>query len=305
MSANEKPKTASTTPENITCEECRDCLLKLVKTASEMAAPHDPKLSTQAEVVGLKLLTSQWDVKTPSPVLANIAFREIKKITANNDPYAEFKSTEIETARNAFQRLSMNIENNLDSGLRMAALGNSLDFFKSAQDVMNTLQNMQAGEFSFYHDDTELLIEHLENHPELVLYLADNSGEIFFDQPLFNYLKTKAEKLILIVKGGPALNDLTRRELKKTGLEKTFNHVADTGTDGVGIDWPHASPDFLSLVNNADLIISKGMANFETLYDSTLAAPIFFIFKAKCNPVRNWLNAPLNSYWALWKNGVS
>ena len=35
----------------------------------------------------------------------------------------------------------------------------------------------------------------------------------------------------------------------------------------------------MDLLASADLVISKGMANFETLYSRDVAAPVFFLFK--------------------------
>jgi Uncharacterized conserved protein len=42
-----------------------------------------------------------------------------------------------------------------------------------------------------------------------------------------------------------------------------FGETMDTGTDGAGIDWRHVSPAFWDLVEKADLMVAKGMANFE------------------------------------------
>jgi damage-control phosphatase, subfamily I len=81
--------------------------------------------------------------------------------------------------------------------------------------------------------------------------------------------------------------------------------VADTGTDGAGIDWDNVSDEFLELVASADLIISKGMANFETLYPQSISVPSFYLFKVKCEPIQNFIQAPVGSFMALWKAGNS
>jgi uncharacterized protein with ATP-grasp and redox domains len=110
---------------------------------------------------------------------------------------------------------------------------------------------------------------------------------------------------VLVVKGGPSLNDLTRAELKLTGLEERFNEIADTGTDGAGIDWDYVSPQFLDLVEASDLILSKGMANFETLYPRSLTSPNFYLFRIKCHAIRDYLKAPDDSFCAIWQDGSS
>ena len=98
---------------------------------------------------------------------------------------------------------------------------------------------------------------------------------------------------------------MTRQELKKEDLEGYFDEIGDTGTDGVGIEWGRTSEGFRDLVTSADLIISKGMANFETVYPKSLPIPSFFLFKVKCKNFQNFLEAPYRSYWALWKDGTA
>ena len=127
--------------------------------------------------------------------------------------------------------------------------------------------------------------------------------EIYFDIPLYDYLKQYCRRIYLAVKGGPSLNDLTRAELQSADLANKFDPVVDTGTDGAGIDWDNVSNEFIDIMASADLIISKGMANFETLYPKSIATPSFYIFKVKCEPIQNYIQAPANNFLALWKDG--
>jgi uncharacterized protein with ATP-grasp and redox domains len=46
--------------------------------------------------------------------------------------------------------------------------------------------------------------------------------------------------------------------------------------------------------------MAKGMANFETIPVGPLTAPVFFLFRVKCEPIRQHLDAPAESFWALW-----
>ena len=89
-----------------------------------------------------------------------------------------------------------------------------------------------GGKFTFYQDDSKKLDQFLSESPKTIVYLSDNSGEIFFDLPLFRRLKKTSKKITLAVKGGPALNDLTREDLARAGLTNEFPELADTGVDG-------------------------------------------------------------------------
>jgi uncharacterized protein with ATP-grasp and redox domains len=49
------------------------------------------------------------------------------------------------------------------------------------------------------------------------------------------------------------------------------------------------------------VILAKGMANFETMYQHPLPAPALFLFKAKCQPLQEHLRTPPDAFWALWQ----
>ena len=99
--------------------------------------------------------------------------------------------------------------------------------------------------------------------PGMVLYLTDNAGEVFFDLPLFQYIEGLARRTVLVVKGGPGLNDLDQCvDLESAAIKGMFGETMDTGTDGAGIDWRHVSPEFTALVEGADLILAKGHGQF-------------------------------------------
>jgi hypothetical protein len=136
------------------------------------------------------------------------------------------------------------------------------------------------------------------------VYLADNAGEIYFDLPLYEYIRERAGRTVLVVKGGPSMDDLTRAELKSAKLEEKFDEVVDTGTDGVGIDWNRVSREFLELFEAADLVLVKGMANFENVYPRDPSPPVFLLLKLKCQPFQGYLKAPPGSYLALWRDGI-
>ena len=284
--------------------QCIDCLLSLTKSATLMAAPDNTSLAEKTEAAARKILAEAEKNVTSSPQVANRILREIRRLSGVEDPFAEFKAREMDQARKIFSQLKTPIGDDLHSCVSLALLGNTLDFFINSEQVLADLPLQFLNEISYFQDDTDQLEAVLREKPAKVLYLTDNAGEIYFDLPLYEYIRDRSCKTILVVKGGPSLNDLTRTELKSAGLEKLFDTVMDTGTDGAGIDWENVSRDFLDLIASADLVISKGMANFETLYPRDVSAPVFFLFKVKCEPIQNYIQAPANSFMALWKKEI-
>jgi uncharacterized protein with ATP-grasp and redox domains len=283
---------------------CIDCLLSLAKSAALMVAPENIDLAEKTEKAARIILAEAEINPTSSPQVANRILREIRRISGVNDPFAEFKAREMDQARQIISQLKSQIGNDLRSRVSLALLGNNLDFFLEPEQVLADIPLQILKDFSFFRDDTDRLEAFLGRKPQTVVYLTDNAGEIYFDWPLYEYLRDRSRNTILVVKGGPALNDLTRDELQAAGLEEKFDAVMDTGTDGAGIDWDTVSTGFLDLIASADLIISKGMANFETLYSRNMASPVFFMFKVKCEPIQNYIQAPINSFMALWKKGI-
>ena len=284
--------------------QCLDCLYGLTDAAAGFAAGDDEALRQEATAAGRRILAENQDSGLTSPEAANLVIREIKRLTGAVDPYRNFKDQERVTAARAFDRARQLLGDSLPDRVALAALGNSLDFFMSPEESLAQVEQRAREGLAFQTDDIGRLGLALEAGPGLVLYLTDNTGEIYFDLPLYEYISARARRVVLVVKGGPALNDLTREELARSGLASRFSEVAETGSDGVGIEWELASPEFHDLVRGADLIISKGMANLETISPHPLPCPVFFIFQVKCGPMRDFLDAQPNSYWALWREGT-
>ena len=283
--------------------QCVDCLMSLAKDIVTLAVSENPGLVEKAAHITRNILEDTGDTTSSSPQIANRILREIKQITGIEDPYSDFKAQEMAQARKIFSRVKNYADQDLRSRASLAALGNSLDFFKNSELALAEIPNLFNNNFSFYLDHIDQLEIFLAKRPEKLLYLTDNAGEIYFDIPLYEYLKKHCGCIYLVVKGGPSLNDLTRVELQTANLEDRFDIVTDTGTEGAGIDWDNVSREFKDLFASADLIVSKGMANFETLYPRRISVPSFYLFKVKCEPIQNYIQAPVNSFLALWKEG--
>jgi len=55
-----------------------------------------------------------------------------------------------------------------------------------------------------------------------------------------------------------------------------------------------ASEEFLEAVHGADVIFSKGMANWETLTEVPAPCPILYLFRTKCEPVARSVGVPVD-----------
>ena len=95
------------------------------------------------------------------------------------------------------------------------------------------------------------------------------------------------------VRSAPVLNDATAAEALASGVGEVAR-VVSTGCDMPGVLLAESSDEFLDLVQNADIVISKGQGNYETLSDCP--RDVFFLLKAKCPVIARSLGVELNAY---------
>lgn len=119
--------------------------------------------------------------------------------------------------------------------------------------------------------------------------LLDNTGEVAYDVPLLARLAGEGRALWIGVKGGPVIDDLTEEEARRLGLS-AYGEIVSNGNRSVGTDLPACSGEFRERVAGSDLILSKGQANFETLFGHLRNA--FFLFRCKCPVVSRGLGRP-------------
>ena len=281
---------------------CAECLYRLAETAARLAFEEgaDPGVHC-VETAARAIVAQGIERGMASPVIANAMLAEISRISGSQDPYRDFKKEEMDRAEAVFSGLGSDVVGDLRSGVSMAVIGNTLDFFQNPEQVLNEVPRLLRDGVSFAWDDVDRMDAFLTEYPRRVLYLTDNAGEVYFDLPLYEILKGRTRQCTLVVKGGPALNDLTRKELRDRGLEDRFEDIMDTGTPGAGVDWDRVSNAFTARLEQADLIVAKGMANFETMYPHPLPAPAIFLFRVKCEPIQDLVGIPKGGFAALWK----
>ena len=179
------------------------------------------------------------------------------------------------------QRMVRQAEDPVFAGLQMAILGNYLDFSALRGNVsFEKLEAMlkEALQMELDPQTYENLKADLQNGKKL-LYLTDNAGEIGMDR-IFAEEIHKAYphlEITFCVRGGNTINDATREDAKIVGIPFP---VIDNGNLISGTELSMLSREAKEAMDSADVIISKGMANTETLYGS--GYPIYYAFLVKC-----------------------
>jgi uncharacterized protein with ATP-grasp and redox domains len=270
--------------------ECRPCLERLVELAVSLATSH-PERRALAREAALRIIAREFG---PGAIPARIANRyhlAIAEISGNSDPFAPRKALETAYLSRMYARLAPAYGDDLESLLKLAGAGNAVDFFRREAEVTGDL----LARVDLGVSDLPRFQNRLAGSPGLLLYLADNAGEQFFDRPLVSYLRRRDWEVLYVVKAGPIQNDLTREDLYASGLGEAMEPVVDSGARTVGLVLEEASPAFRKLFAQAHLIVAKGMGHFETL--SALADPrLFFLLQAKCTPVARVLGVPRRTF---------
>ena len=95
------------------------------------------------------------------------------------------------------------------------------------------------------------------------------------------------------------MNDALMVDAEQVGMTELANEVITTGTDAIGIRLDESPESFKTRFFSADLIIAKGMANWETLTETPAPCPILFLLRTKCEPVARSIKAPEHQNIAL------
>jgi damage-control phosphatase, subfamily I len=271
-------------------QECYPCLVKLIENSINMATDKKP-LKEKALTEAMYILDAEFSLEAVSIDVATRIHDRIKIETQNPDPYRRLKDGEIKLAGELFKQVRPLYQDGFGGLLRLAVLGNSMDFFRPLEQ-MDRAEIIREIEFTI--DDSSLLLEKVKKARN-ILYLADNSGEAYFDLPLLNFLKTYS-RVTYVVKGRPIQNDVTLVDLRLAGLEGEIGEIIDTGTATPGIIMSQASSGFLRKYGEADVILAKGMGYYESLTELTRDERVFYCFKAKCRPVADSVGVPVDSF---------
>ncbi|MHB8070030.1 MAG: damage-control phosphatase ARMT1 family protein [Desulfobaccales bacterium] len=266
--------------------ECYACLLRMADLTVNLAS-RDPEKRAQARERSRAIIRREFRPAAVPALIANRLHRAIREQTGNADPYSSRKQAETAYLRRMYTRIAPAYQENLDSLLRLAVVGNAIDYFRNEEEVTREILTPVA----WSQADLEPLRRRLEESRGTLLYLADNAGEQFFDLPLVAYVRSRGWQTLFVVKGGPVQNDLTRDDLSASGLGEALEPLIDTGARTVGLVLAETSAAFQKIYAEADLILAKGMGHFETM--SHFPDPrVFFLLQAKCPPVAQALGVP-------------
>ena len=262
--------------------QCIICLLdKYLKNIPDSI---DEKTKIQYMQKVLSII-SEADKSMSAPELTEKILTVQKELLGSITDYSAIKSY--------FNSLVMSIEGEIEkkinsstdkfkTALLYAMSGNFIDFgaMESVDEsrLFEILDNAENIEIS--KTEVENLRQEIMKAKNLV-YLTDNCGEIVPDKLFIKTIKDLNPQIQVdvIVRGQDVLNDCTIEDAKEIDMYSVAD-VISNGTAVAGTCLNRISIEAKNLIDTADIIISKGQGNFETLHHC--GKNIYYLFLCKC-----------------------
>ncbi len=261
---------------------CRKCLLDKYLAGYPESAPPE-RIAEYRRIVEDAVAN---DGGRTSPELVEYFTRESERLFGPGKDWTEIKSR--------YNRLMLTFEKTMESGIRSsrdplltavryAMIGNYIDFA-----AVDSVDEGKLGElledterFRVDSDVLSSLKSDLSRAGRLT-YVHDNCGEIVADKLLIKTAKTLSPGLEVfsVVRGEQVMNDATEEDAYEVGLDAAST-VIGSGNGVGGCVMERLSPEARRAMENADVVISKGQANYETLAGCGLN--VYYIFLCKCD----------------------
>ena len=262
--------------------QCERCLLQKNLSAAPADAPKEVQLAYMQRVLSL---LAQAPADAGAPVLVHALDALKREMFGISKSYEQVKAhfNRLMLAREeALQARVLSAQDPLQAAIQYAMIGNYIDF--------GAMENVDETALSALLDAPERFALVQETYAKLrgelaagrrLVYLTDNCGEIVMDKLLIRTLQACYPQLriTVIVRGAPVLNDATMKDAQQIGLTALCS-VIDNGNGIAGTHFPALGEAARAAIEAADIILSKGQANYETLRGCGLN--VFYIFLCKC-----------------------
>ena len=263
--------------------DCIPCFMQQALRTARVVTKDEKQIKELLDSIGAMI--QDFPLENTPPQMADIIYKEIRRIMGVNDPYEKIKAENIKEALSLypeFKEIVKKSHNPLLTAIRIAIAGNVIDLGMDKEfNIVNDVKKILKQDFAIL--DYKQFVEKLKN-AKSVLYLGDNAGESVFDKILIEEL---GKPVTYVVRDIPVINDVTMQDAIDSGLDEVATLVS-SGSTAPSTILDICNDEFLKLYENADIIISKGQGNYEGLSDNS--GPIFFLLKAKCPVIANDLN---------------
>jgi len=273
-------------------EACVGCIVnQSAKVADAIGAD---KNLTSLITSTIEVMSKEFSFSNNPPEIAADVYEKMAYLAHKEDLYQEVKELSTKKALSFVPFLEEELkksQNKLLTATKIAVAGNVIDLAAEVEfdleEELNKIFHTQ-----FLHDNLEEFAQKLSSSKS-VLLLGDNVGEHIFDYLFIETLQKLYPNITFtyMTRGTPIINDVTIKEAKEAGFDKLCNLV-DSGVNTPGFTYNRANKESQELFDSAELVISKGMGNYECLSPSH-REDICFLLKIKCGVVANSLDGEI------------
>lgn len=272
-----------------------DCVPCFLRQSLEAARAQTSDVRVHEQILRDVLrMTGELELDRPPPFLGQMIHRRLRELTGMADPYGAAKRRYNEMVAALLPELRSAVQQAPDpllAAARCSVAANTIDLALVATIAeAQVLSVLRRSIHEPLHGDWERF-RSLVADASSILYLADNAGEIAVDRLVIEELGP--DRVTLAVRGSPVINDATIEDAMEVGMQGVVE-VIDNGSDAPGTILSDCSESFRKRFEESDLIISKGVGNFETLSD--VDGKIAFLFKVKCPVVSREVGLPVGTH---------
>jgi uncharacterized protein with ATP-grasp and redox domains len=269
-------------------DECVTCIINQSQRVAD--AIDADKVLRKKLLDDVTCMSKNFSYELSPPEIAADVYAHMAEVAQRRDLYEQVKQKSTKKAYSFVPFLKKKLQassKKLLTATKIAVAGNVIDLAAAVSfDLADELEKIFHTPFA--HDDFKVLQERLPKVKKLLI-LGDNVGEHIFDAL---FVETLLEiyphlEIFYMVRGKPIINDVTIKEAKEAGFESLCTLV-DSGVDTPGFAYKRATKEAQDLFDGVDLVISKGMGNYECLSPSHRDG-ICFLLKVKCNVVADSL----------------
>ena len=279
--------------------DCIPCILNMsLNYLRKLPVSEEQVNRIYSDILSLRPLRGEmWNITSPQVI--EPIMKKIMTAVGSNDPFAAEKRKQNQKMLALYpklQKIVRSAEQPLRKAAHVAILGNAIDVMMKggAADIRKIIEAQLA------HPLQKNVFEMFEKKirdSDCILYVGDNAGEIVLDRLFIETIKEQHDTdITFVVRSMPTLNDATLKDAEQAGMTNLI-HVVENGIDGPvpGTLLDRCSRDVNEIFQKADLIISKGGGNFDTLDElpEKHKSKISYLLLSKCQPYATFFGVAL------------
>lgn len=268
--------------------ECYPCFFRQADLAARaFGAPEPVRLALAGRIA--RLLHGLPPGNVPATVASELQ-EAIRETLGTEDPFLDLKRRELARFRETSERALAFVSgapDPLSAAVGLAALANIMDS-GIIEEAQKEREIARIEETAAAFVVPPALRGHIGS-ARTVCVLLDNAGEAAFDVPLLAWLRDAGKSVSIVAKGGPVIDDLTYDEAVGIGLSQ-YGELLSNGNRAIGTELDRCTPEVRERLFAADLVLSKGQGNFETLAGKLPNG--WYLLRCKCPVISRAVGRP-------------